>query len=133
MPLINIKVYDKYHEKLFKVTKEIGHALPMYTFYKRGEEYGIFEKQFDLVKDRFSMDTNEGMLELTEYVGMWGRNFKVTLNGRVIGAVMDNLKFNIQNIIFDNSVIIVYESEYLPLLTVMVVMVAREIARDENN
>ena len=43
---------------------------------------------------------------------------------------MDDLKLNMQNIVYDNAVIIVYEEQYLPLLTAMAIMVAREIARD---
>ena len=36
-------------------------------------------------------------------------------------------------IVFDNSVVIAYEEQYLPLLTAMAVMVARELARDEES
>ncbi|MGN1179731.1 MAG: hypothetical protein ACI4SD_00850 [Suilimivivens sp.] len=77
------------------------------------------------------MDVAEGTLELTEYAASVGHNFCVTLNGRMLGAIMDNLNFALNNIIFDNSVIIAYEEKYLPLLTAMAVMVARELARDE--
>ena len=44
---------------------------------------------------------------------------------------MDDLELNMQNVTFDNSVLIVYDEKYVPLLTAMAVMVARELARDE--
>ena len=88
------------------------------------------EKQFVLVKDKFKMETKEGTLELVEYAGYVGHNFQVTLNGKMLGAIMDDLKLNMQNIVYDNAVIIVYEEQYLPLLAAMAIMVVREIARD---
>lgn len=130
MPLISFHIYDKSHTEVFKVTKEIGHALPTYRFYYKGEPYGTLEKQFVLVKDKFKMETKEGTLELVEYAGYVGHNFQVTLNGKMLGAIMDDLKLNMQNIVYDNAVIIVYEEQYLPLLAAMAIMVAREIARD---
>jgi uncharacterized protein YxjI len=130
-PLIRFFIYDKYHNEVFKVTKEVGHALATYRFYYRGEPYGTLEKQFVLVKDKFVMDIKEGRLELTEYAGSIGHNFCVTLNGRMLGAIMDDLDINLGNIVFDNAVIIAYDEQYLPLLTAMAVMVARELARDE--
>ena len=45
---------------------------------------------------------------------------------------MDDLKINMPNIVYDNAVLMVYDKKYLPLLTAMAVMVAREIARDED-
>ena len=46
---------------------------------------------------------------------------------------MDDLNLTIHNLIFDNAVVIAYDDKYLPLLTAMAVMVAREIARDEED
>ena len=88
------------------------------------------------------MDVVEGKLELREYAGSIGRNFSVTLNGRMLGAIMEDMQFTLHNIVFDNSVLMVYdrdsvvicyEEQYLPLLTAMAIMVAREIARDEED
>lgn len=79
------------------------------------------------------MDIKEGRLELIEYAGTIGRNFKVTLNDRMLGTIMENLEFTLHNVVFDNSVIIAYDKEYLPILTAMAVMVARELARDEES
>ena len=78
------------------------------------------------------MDVTEGRLELREYAGTIGHDFSVTLNGRMLGAIMDNMDITIGNLVFDNSFLIVYEEKYLPLLTAMAVMVARELARDED-
>lgn len=64
--------------------------------------------------------------------GTIGHNFRVMLNGRMIGAIMDNMDIAIQNVLWDNAFLIVYEKEYLPLVTAMAVMVTRELARDED-
>lgn len=132
MPLINLYIYDTQHNEIFKMTKEIGHALATYRFFYRGEPYGVLEKQFTFVRDRFVMDVKEGRLELVEYAGTMGHNFKVTLNVRLLGAIMDNMDITIRNVVFDNAFLIVYEKEYLALLTAMAVMVTRELARDED-
>lgn len=44
---------------------------------------------------------------------------------------MDDLELRLDNLIFDNSVVIVYEKKYLAMITALAIMVAREIARDE--
>lgn len=59
-------------------------------------------------------------------------NFCVTLNGKTLGTILDNLDLKMENIVFDNAVIIAYEEKYLPLLAAMAVMVARELARDRS-
>ncbi len=132
MPLLSLRIFDSYHNEIFKMTKEVGHALATYRFYYRGDLYGTFEKQFTLVRDKFAMQINDGRLELTEIAGSIGHNFSVTLNGRLIGMIMDNLDITLENIFFDNAVIVVYDEKYLPLITAMAVMVARELARDED-
>ena len=132
MPLINLYIHDTEGNEIFKMTKEIGHALATYRFFYRGEPYGVLEKQFTFVRDTFTMDINEGRLELTEYAGTIGHNFKVTLNGTLIGAIMDDMDITIENIVWDNAFLIVHDREYLPLITAMAVMVTRELARDED-
>ena len=62
-----------------------------------------------LVKDKFEMKVKEGKLELTEYAGSIGHNFCVTLNGKTLGTILDNLDLKMENIVFDNAVIIAYE------------------------
>ena len=78
------------------------------------------------------METRDGNLELTEYAGTIGHNFRIMLDGRLIGAIMDDMDITIQNVIWDNAFLIVYEKEYLPLITAMAVMVTRELARDKD-
>ena len=78
------------------------------------------------------MKVKEGKLELTEYAGSIDHNFCVTLNGKTLGTILDNLDLKMENIVFDNAVIIAYEEKYLPLLTAMAVMAARELARDRS-
>ena len=132
MPLINLYIHDTDGNEIFKMTKEIGHALATYRFFYRGEPYGVLEKQFTFVRDTFAMDVNEGRLELTEYAGTIGHNFRVTLNGTLIGAIMDDMDITIENIVWDNAFLIVHDRKYLPLITAMAVMVTRELARDED-
>ena len=108
------------------MTKKIVSVLPTYQFYYRGELYGTLEKKFVLVKDKFEMKVKEGKLELI------GHNFCVTLNGKTLGTILDNLDLKMENIVFDNAVIIAYEEKYLPLLAAMAVMAARELARDRS-
>ena len=132
VPLINLRIFDPQQNEIFRMTKEVGHALATYRFFYRGEPYGVLEKQLTFVRDKFAMDTSDGKLELTEYAGTIGHNFKVTLDGRLIGAIMDDMDITIQNVIWDNAFLIVYEKEYLPLITAMAVMVTRELARDKD-
>ena len=51
MPLINLYIHDTEGNEIFKMTKEIGHALATYRFFYRGEPYGVLEKQFTFVRD----------------------------------------------------------------------------------
>lgn len=130
--LHTLSVYDDQHNEIFKMTKKIVSVLPTYQFYYLGELYGTLEKKFVLVKNKFEMKVKEGKLELTEYAGSIGHNFCVTLNGKTLGTILDNLDLKMENIVFDNAVIIAYEEKYLPLLAAMAVMVARELARDRS-
>lgn len=131
VPLKQFYIYDARNTEIFRVEKRILHALPTYDFYYRGEEYGRLEKKLVLIKDTFTMEVKEGKLVLREYAGSLGHNFFVTLNDRMLGSVMEDLKFTLHNVVFDNSVVICYEEQYLPLLTAMAIMVVREIARDD--
>lgn len=132
VPLITLRIFDTEQNEIFRMTKEIGHALATYSFFYKGELYGVLEKQFTFVRDKFAMETKDGRLELIEYAGTIGHNFRVMLNGRLIGAIMDNMDITIENVIWDNAFLIVHEKEYLPLVIAMAVMVARELARDED-
>lgn len=129
-PLLKFYVRDGQEREVFRVEKEILHVLPAYRFYLNGELYGKLEKKLEFIRDHFTMDVAEGKLELREYAGSIGRNFSVTLNGRMLGAIMEDMQFTLHNIVFDNSVLMVYDRDYLPLMTAMAIMVAREIARD---
>lgn len=130
-PLVKLRVLDNYDREVFTMTKQLGHALATYKFYQDGELYGTLEKQFDLVRDRFTMEVTEGKLELREYSGTIGHNYKVTLNGEILGAIMDDMDLTVENAVFDNAYLIVYRPDKLPLLVCMAVMAARELARDK--
>lgn len=132
IPLVNLYIYDKQQREVFRLQKEVGHALATYSFFQNGEPYGVLEKQFTFVRDKFAMDIREGRLELIEYTSTIGHNFRVELNGRVLGAIIENMDITVENLVFDNAFLVVYEKEYLPLVTAMAVMVTRELARDRN-
>jgi len=131
-PLIQLHIYDRNHEEVFKMVKEIGHALATYRFYERDQLYGVLEKQFTFVRDTFAMYINDGKLELVEYAGTIGHNFRVLLNGEIIGAIMDDMDLSIRNVIWDNAFLVVYDEKYLPLIIAMAVMITRELARDKD-
>lgn len=42
------------------------------------------------------------------------------------------MDLTIQNVFFDNAFLIVYDTRYLPQLTALAVMTARELARDKD-
>ena len=132
VPLKTFYIYDAMHTEIFRMTKELLHALPTYRFYLYGEPYGVLKKQFALVRDQFSMELPEGKLELREYAGSIGHNYSVKLNGTMIGAIVDNMDLTVGNIMFDNAFLIVYDAKYLPQLTALAVMAARELARDKD-
>ena len=132
VPLINLHIYDTHQREVFRLQKEIGHALATYRFFQNGEPYGVLEKQFSFVRDKFSMDILEGKLELIEYTATIGHNFRVELNGKLLGAIIENMELTVENIVFDNAYLVVYEEKYLPLVTAMAVMVTREMARDDS-
>ena len=129
MPLRTFRIFDQVGNEVFKVTKEVLNAIPTYRFYQNGEMIGILEKQFTLAKDRFQMDIAEGTLKLEEYAGSIGYNYLVSLNDKPIGAVMDDLELRLDKFNFDNSVVNVNQKKYM--ITALAIMVAREIARDE--
>ena len=59
VPLKTFYIYDAMHTEIFRMTKELLHALPTYRFYLYGEPYGVLKKQFALVRDQFSMELPE--------------------------------------------------------------------------
>lgn len=132
VPLKTFRIFDPSHNEVFRMTKELVHVLATYQFYLYGEPYGVLKKKFELVRDRFAMDLPEGKLELVEYAGSIGHNYKVTLNGTMLGAIMDNMDLTVGNIFFDNAFLIVYDTRYLPQMTALAVMAARELARDQD-
>lgn len=50
----------------------------------------------------------------------------------MIGTIVDNMDLTVGNIMFDNAFLIVYDAKYLPQLTALAVMAARELARDKD-
>ncbi|MGN1179730.1 MAG: hypothetical protein ACI4SD_00845 [Suilimivivens sp.] len=48
VPLKTLFIYDKNHNEVFRLTKELAHVLATYRFYYRGELYGTLEKSLPL-------------------------------------------------------------------------------------
>lgn len=44
VPLKTFYIYDAMHTEIFRMTKELLHALPTYRFYLYGEPYGVLKK-----------------------------------------------------------------------------------------
>lgn len=132
VPLKTFRIYDTSHNEVFRMTKELIHVLATYRFYLYGEPYGVLKEKFALVRDKFAMELPEGKLEMSEYAGSIGHNYKVTLNGRMIGAIMDNMDITVGNVFFDNAFLIIYDTRYLPQMAALAVMAARELARDRD-
>lgn len=132
-PLVSLSVKDAASdEEVIKMVKQIDKILTTYNFYKDGKLYSSFHRDPSLAKDIFVMDCPDGQINLSENIGYIGTNYTVRLNGEIIGTIMDNLKLTIRNIVFDNSIVFVYDDRYTSLIAAMAVMVAREIARDRN-
>lgn len=103
---------------------EIDSTVPLKTFY-------IYDAMHTEIF-RMTKELPEGKLELREYAGSIGHNYSVKLNGTMIGAIVDNMDLTVGNIMFDNAFLIVYDAKYLPQLTALAVMAARELARDKD-
>lgn len=132
-PLIAFTICDHTTgEEVFKVTKRLIHVLPHYDFVWNGSEYGSFEKELTLTHDTFTMQTDEGKLEMRSTEATLGDNYIVRLNDRTIGTIAEKMNFTIENIVFDNYIVHVQNERYRPLLAALAVMAARELKRDED-
>ncbi len=77
-------------------TKQLGHALATYKFYQDGELYGTLEKQFDLVRDRFTMEVTEGE---TGAAGVQRAPSVTTTRSRstaILGAIMNDMDLTVE-------------------------------------
>lgn len=77
-------------------------------------------------------DGHVGYLGYSFIEGFIKKKHSVKLNGTMIGAIVDNMDLTVGNIMFDNAFLIVYDAKYLPQLTALAVMAARELARDKD-
>jgi len=129
-PLVSLSVYDPAdNSEILKMVKQIDEILPTYNFYRDGKLYSTFHKNASFYKDKFFMEIPEGKIELTENSLTIGNNYTVYLNGEIIGTIMDNMNLTIRNIIFDNSILFVYNEKFTDIITAMAVMAARERVR----
>lgn len=131
-PLKTICIFDKDDNEIFKVSKEVVNALPHYLFYKKGELLGEFAQEANVVRDSFSMQTKQGLLEMRQINTLIGDNYCVTIDGKRIGNIAERLNLTLENLVFDNMVITVFDDKDLPLVTALGVMAAREMQRDRD-
>lgn len=117
--------------QVFKLTKKIFHIMPHYDLYERGIKIGRIKKKLVLHHDHFIGNTRYGKLELKKMNAMVGQNYQVTIDNKPIGTIARNLNINLVDMIFDNYVLTVNAPEYLPLMTAMAIMAARERRRDQ--
>ncbi|MDO4557094.1 MAG: hypothetical protein Q4B70_18445 [Lachnospiraceae bacterium] len=134
-PLLSFRILEHGTGKLlFKITKDVVHMLPQYRFFdEAGKLYGSFEKKFVLTHDEFSMELPEGTLVMRQIVGQIGSNYLISINGENIGSIAERLNFTLKNLVFDNTVILVRDSNYKLLLTALAIMAARELTRDRDD
>ena len=123
-------------EVLFRVTKRILHVLPHYDFYEGDDEedkIGSFEKKLDFTRDNFHMKLTEGELTMKSVNATLGANYVVKLDGRQIGTISEDLSLTLNNLLFDNMVIEVFDDDYTLLMAALGIMSARELVRDRED
>ncbi len=108
--------------EVFKITRRLLHALPHYDLYHYGEEYGRVAKLFDLMHETFKMQTPDGLLEMRNYSTTVSDQFVVYLDDYLIGTISERLTLTVRDAIYDNYVITAFESQYVPLLATLTVM-----------
>lgn len=129
LPCKTFRIY-KDDTEIFMMTKRILHFLPQYDLYAEGKKLCRLKKRIVLHHDYFSGKTEFGKLELKSVNSTIGVNYNVLLNEENIGTIAQNIKPNLENIVFDNYLISVNKRNDLPLMTAMAVMAAREASRD---
>ncbi len=133
-PLKNFYMTDlKTNTEVFKITKRLLHLLDHYDFYLNGNEYGSFEQKFDVMYDKFELETQDGIFEMKNVNDKIGANYIIKLNGKVIASIAERFNLTAHNIVFDNFVLHIRDDRHLPLITAMAVMAARELRRDRPN
>ncbi len=117
-------------EEVFKITRRLLHALPNYDIYHFGEEYGRVAKQFDLTHESFKMETPDGLLEMREMTATIGDHFVVYLDDYLIGTISERETLTIRDAIYDNFIIMAFETRYVPLMATLTVMLESFKDRD---
>lgn len=115
--------------EVFSMKKRIFHILPHYDFYMNGEKYASFRKKIDLIHTTFTMQTQDGLLEMRSVNTTIGDNYQVKMNGEIIGNISEKLNLTLHNIVFDNFILFVREEKHTVLIAALATMAAREMAR----
>lgn len=135
-PLRTLNIYSHDSEQpVFRVKKRILHLLPCYDFYEgeSDEPIGSFTKKIDLGHDNFTMLLGDKQLYMRSVAATIGKNYIVRIDGRQIGTISENLNLSLNNLLFDNMVVEVFEEQYTLLMAALAIMSARETARDEDD
>lgn len=132
VPCKTFHIYDKNSgQERFTISKKLFHVMPHYVMYENGKKIGVLKKKMVLHHDWFIANTSYGRLEMKSMNAMFGSNYQVSINGTQIGTIAEKMNINLNNLVFDNFLLSVNEEKYLPLMTAMGVMAAREIKRDK--
>jgi uncharacterized protein YxjI len=136
-PLKTLRIKDpETDEVLFRVTKRILHVLPHYDFYAGEEEsqhIGSFQKKLDFTHDSFHMQYGDVEITMRSVVETIGANYIVKADGRQIGTIGENLNLSLDNLLFDNMVVEVFDDQYMLLMAALAIMSAREMSRDRED
>ena len=114
--------------EIVKSKRIIWHILfPTYDFYLNGEKYGRMRWLFRPLRTYFRMQTRDGEIMVREMTATIGDQFGVYKNGSLIGTVSQKIGLSslgtiVQDMVFDNFVIMVFDENDLPLVTAFSVM-----------
>lgn len=134
MPLKNFRINSHENgEELYQIRKRLFHILPRYEFYYKGSSQGMFQKKMELSHNTFTMALPEGQLLMKSVTATFGENYRVSIDGRIIGTIAEKLNLSLENIVFNNYVIHVREEKYTALMAALGVMAVREDARNRQS
>lgn len=134
-PLKTLRIYLHGEDTVvFRMTKRILHVMTQYDFYMGEDDFlGSFQKKVDFAHDKFTMDLQGHKLVMRSVATTLGANYVVHVDKRQIGTISQDLSLRIDNLLFDNMVVEVFDDEYTLLMAALGIMSAREKSRDREN
>ena len=111
-----------------KSKRIIWHILfPTYDIYLNGEKYGRMKWLFRILRSKFRMKTADGEVVVKEMTATIGDQFMVYKNDSLIGTISQKIGFKnvdtfVEDMVYDNFVVMVFDERDLPLVTTLCVM-----------